>query len=367
MRMFGARLMGDPQDLYRTIDKGANDAVARLRVAAFDIPDTGVAFGRMKPQVIDQGSFANWADELNARNGRVPFFVDHGDAHIFFGVPTVTKKIGYGDHFTEVRGGLEVDAHYNLRHSAGKDALENLLHDQEGTKFSFRWNADELVYDGGDGYEHVREYPTGVTEFSQVAIPAQADTGLVELVGMRAQEMPEQERERFIVALRQVPWLTTALREDAGDSGGAGEASTPESGSTPAVPATPSPTEGDGPSGGATQSGDGQGQDNPPVPPQVEPTEPPRAANIVIINTDAQVGVEGIAAAVKAALGGEVTVLTNSDTPLDQPAEGKRLADVPPGEEPPIQGIDQEMSTIYAGIFHKAKQEQELAASTNQA
>ncbi len=365
MRMFGARLMGDPQDLYRTIDKGANDAVARLRVAAFDIPDTGVAFGRMKPQVIDQGSFANWADELNARNGRVPFFVDHGDAHIFFGVPTVTKKIGYGDHFTEVRGGLEVDAHYNLRHSAGKDALENLLHDQEGTKFSFRWNADELVYDGGDGYEHVREYPTGVTEFSQVAIPAQADTGLVELVGMRAQELPESERERFIVALRKVPWLTTALREDAGDGGATETGETTPSGSG-AGPAAPAQTEGDGPSGGATQQGQGQGQENPPAPPQVEPTEPPKATNVVIINTDAKVGVEGLAAAVKAALGGEVTVLTNNDTPLEA-ADGKRLADVPPGEEPPIQGIDQEMSTIYAGIFHKAKQEQELAASANQA
>jgi len=360
MRMFGARLMGDPQDLYRTIDKGANDAVARLRVAAFDIPDTGIAFGRMKPQVIDQGSFANWADDLNTRNGRVPFFVDHGDAHIFFGVPTVTKKIGYGDHFNEVRGGLEVDAHYNLRHSAGKDALENLLHDQEGTKFSFRWNADELVYDGGDGYEHVREYPTGVTEFSQVAIPAQADTGLVELVGMRAQEMPENERERFIVALRKVPWLTTALREDAGGGGATDTgAITPSgSGAGPAAPAS----EGEVAAPAAETP-----PPAPPEPPTPEPVEPPKATNVVIINTDAKVGVEGLAAAVKAALGGEVTVLTNSDTPLEAPADGKRLADVPPGEEPPIQGIDQEMSTIYAGIFHKAKQEQELAASANQA
>jgi hypothetical protein len=358
MRMFGARLMGDPQDLYRTIDKGANDAVARLRVAAFDIPDTGIAFGRMKPQVIDQGSFANWAEELNTRNGRVPFFVDHGDAHIFFGVPTVTKKIGYGDHFTEVRGGLEVDAHYNLRHSAGKDALENLLHDQEGTKFSFRWNADELVYDGGDGYEHVREYPTGVTEFSQVAIPAQADTGLVELVGMRAQEMPENERERFIVALRKVPWLTTALREDAGGGGATDTGDTTPSGS------------GAGPAAPASEAAVPAAETPPPAPPEPptpEPVEPPKATNVVIINTDAKVGVDGLAAAVKAALGGEVTVLTNSDTPLETPADGKRLADVPPGEEPPIQGIDQEMSTIYAGIFHKAKQEQELAASANQA
>lgn len=157
--------------------ESADEGIADVMVAVFDIPDTNNAVGNSQRQVIDQGAFRGWIDRTDFREDPVPMFIDHGDAMIT-GFATAAKKVGYADNFRETEAGLVYEAHYNLGTQRGREAWSDLKFDPAGTKFSFRWPPNEDLYDGADGFEHVRAF-TSVMEVSQVGFGAQMQAGVM--------------------------------------------------------------------------------------------------------------------------------------------------------------------------------------------
>lgn len=182
-RTFRGRLM-NAKEAIKALEGDATDGIAKIRVAVFGTPDTNLPVGVEERQVIDQGAFADWIRTRDASEP-VPFFLDHGDAMFNdFGIALAEKKVGYANGFAEDEQGLDMETHYNLRTQRGHDAFADLIHDPNGTQFSFRWPPDEVVTKGPDGLEHVVRF-SGIMEVSQVGIAAQRGAGLVELVGAR--------------------------------------------------------------------------------------------------------------------------------------------------------------------------------------
>lgn len=160
-------------------DEQAGKGTATFLVAAFGVPDTEVAVGNESRQIIDEGAFRTWIEEQPDR--RVPFYRDHGDAHIT-GYVDSGLKLGFADNFREGAAdgqkGLLFDAHYNLRTDEGRNAFEDARFAPDLVQASFRWPPDETIVKGDDGFEHVTEFH-GIDEVSQVGFGAQEKTGVV--------------------------------------------------------------------------------------------------------------------------------------------------------------------------------------------
>jgi hypothetical protein len=197
-----------------------------FEVAIFGEPDTYVPYGATQRQVIDKGAFAAWiaANDFEARP--INHFVDHGE--IGYGMVSDRLKIGKGIDFEERASGLVVTTLYNLELDEAKNALSRLVFNPTAAQFSFSNNPDEITYRGSDGFEHVKEFPSGVMETSQVAFGAQALTNLVEARnaqggpktmtttarGVSLDELPERLREAWWKNHSGMTWVVECWADD---------------------------------------------------------------------------------------------------------------------------------------------------------
>lgn len=182
VRRFRARVL-QPEVAARALEDQATRGEATIMVAAFDVPDTGVAMGNDEAQVIDRGAFDSWIARSDFETQPVPLYADHGEYWVW-GTPLWQLKLGRSSNFREGDDagvtGLLVDASYNLQKQIAREAFSDLLHDPNGANFSFtNMRAGEVTYRAEDGMTHVKEMTTGVEEVSQVGEGAQTDAHLV--------------------------------------------------------------------------------------------------------------------------------------------------------------------------------------------
>lgn len=174
-RQFSARLL-DLASVQKALDEGAKVGEADIALAAFRVPDTGIAAGNIAPQVIDKGAFARFSTERDFTNNPFPTYVDHGD-YINLGYTNSQLKIGYAADPRETDQAFIMRFFYNLEKEVARDAFSDLVFDPLGTQFSFRnWKSDEVLREGDDGFTHVVEF-RDLIEGSQVGFGAQRLTG----------------------------------------------------------------------------------------------------------------------------------------------------------------------------------------------
>lgn len=170
---FRARVV-EPKGLRQQLE-GA-EGVAEIAVAVTNIPDSAVAYGNTRIQVIDESAFDAWLVSKPFGDRTAQMFVDHGDA-LTIGAFRSIYKIGYVDDARMEAGDLVINANYNLEKGVGRDAFSDLVHDPTGVQFSFSWDPDNIKTELRSGHEHVTEiWPQ---EFSQVGIGAQQAAHLV--------------------------------------------------------------------------------------------------------------------------------------------------------------------------------------------
>lgn len=199
---FRARVLTDLPVLRQQIDQQEPVGEAEILVAVFGIPDTHVAVGNTKRQIIDRGSFAPW---IASSPFPSKFYRDHGGA-IPTGIYKSAEMIGSVRSAGEMDEGLVIRSAYNLRKQVGRDMFSDLLHEPDLVDFSFASDPmREKVVERDDGFEHVVEiWPT---EFSQVGEAAQE---LARLITARSPAWtPDEIRaclgsEEFMTALGSV-------------------------------------------------------------------------------------------------------------------------------------------------------------------
>lgn len=167
------------------LTKGSPAGEVSFIVSVFGAKDTGVAHGNTELEVIDRGAFQPWIARTNFLEDPNGIYLDHGDAPVY-GYLRSEKLLGQAHHVSETAEGLRVDGRYNLRKEVSRDAFADLQEFPNLVQFSFSNYRDEIKYRDESGVQHVKEYPTGAIEFSQVGRGAQGGT---RLLSTRAEEM----------------------------------------------------------------------------------------------------------------------------------------------------------------------------------
>jgi len=147
--------------------EGATMGEADVLISVYGIPDTGRPHGVKRKQVIDPGAFDDFMRTRDFEKNTVPFYLDHGWAHVT-GHADSQLKLGFVPGFRSGDEGLVGAMRWNLGTQVGREAFSNAMFDPLGTKFSFRWTEDE-TYRASDGQEHVRRIPD-IVEVSQLGI-----------------------------------------------------------------------------------------------------------------------------------------------------------------------------------------------------
>jgi hypothetical protein len=156
----------DPMRAQTQLVEGAKVGEAEVVMAVYDVPDTGIPHGLKNRQIIDRGALDDVA-KLRTEDNPLPFFLDHGFAHVF-GAADSRLKIGKSKGFRSADEGFIGHLLWNLDKQVGRDAFSDAVFDPFGTRFSWRWNQDE-TYRAGNGDEHVRHIPD-LLEVSQLTI-----------------------------------------------------------------------------------------------------------------------------------------------------------------------------------------------------
>lgn len=223
----------NPKKLRAELDEGQVAGEAEIMIAVFDVPDTHVAFGNSRKQVIEKGAFRSWIDGTDLEADPLPGFVDHGDATIF-GQHLARLKIGKATGAEETTDGLVVSTQYNLQKTVGREAFSDLAFDPTGVQFSFGWDTspEKERIEVKDKVEHVVElWPT---EWSQVAFGAQRLAHLVEARAaagsMRAKSLEALPRSIRNAWYAQMPDIRQAFGEWAYVEDIFGESSTDDKG-----------------------------------------------------------------------------------------------------------------------------------------
>lgn len=205
---FRAKVKDAPK-LRQELADGTASGEVELVVAAFGIEDTNVAVGNTRKQVIDQGAFRSWLDQLDFEKDPPLGFVDHGGA-VETGSHSARLLIGYASEAREIDEGLWLKTHYNLDKTVAREAYSDLLHNPAGVQFSFAWDPSKEKTEVRDGVEHVTQLY--LTEWSQVAFGAQRAAHLVsarakaksEFGGSSLDALPRQIRSAWYDDLESI-------------------------------------------------------------------------------------------------------------------------------------------------------------------
>src|SRR5262245_59420867 len=167
----------DPLRPQSQLAEGASVGEADVLVARYGVPDSNVPHGLTKARVTDPGAFDHLIDGYQARaekNG-IPFFLDHGYAHLHPPFAESNMKIGKTATLRSEESGLVGGMNWNLAKESARDAFADAVFDPYGTRFSYRWN-DEETYRASDGYDHESRIGQ-IVEISQLGLSsAQQDT-----------------------------------------------------------------------------------------------------------------------------------------------------------------------------------------------
>jgi hypothetical protein len=167
----------DPMRAQQQLLEGASVGEADVLVARYGVPDTGVPHGLDAQRVIDSGAFDDIIADYPARSEKqpIPFFLDHGWAHIHPPFVESAMKLGKVGAMRSEEAGLVGAMQWNLTKPFARDAFSDAVFDPYGTKFSYRWNEEE-TYRGTDGLDHERRVGR-IVEVSQLSLSAaQQDT-----------------------------------------------------------------------------------------------------------------------------------------------------------------------------------------------
>jgi hypothetical protein len=178
----------EPMRAQQQLLDNASVGEADVVVARYGIPDTNVPVGLASKAVIDDGTFDHLIQGYSARAERspIPFFLDHGWAHLHPPYVESQLKIGKAGALRSEAGvGFIGGMQWNLKKDVAKDAFADALFDPFGTRFSFRWSVDQTMR-GPDGYDHTT-YIEDIAEISQLSLnAAQMDTYVIpESIKMR--------------------------------------------------------------------------------------------------------------------------------------------------------------------------------------
>lgn len=209
-----------------TDDNATPSGEVELVVAVFGVPDTNVAVGNTRRQIIDKGAFRSWLADQDFENDPPLGFIDHGGA-VETGSHSARLMIGYASSGEETDEGLVLRTHYNLDKTVAREAYSDLLHNPAGVQFSFGWDPDKEKTEVRGGEEHVTQL--WLTEWSQVAFGAQRSAHLVSarakasaLGGESLEQLPNQVRhawwdqlETLARALEGFAWVEEVFASDA--------------------------------------------------------------------------------------------------------------------------------------------------------
>lgn len=168
----------DPLRAQEQIAEGASVGEADVLVARYGVPDTNVPHGLDATRVTDRTAFDGIISEYTARSEQgktIPFFLDHGYAHLHPPFAESNMKIGKTRTLRSEQDGLVGGMEWNLAKESARDAFADAVFDPYGTRFSYRWNDDE-TYRGADGLDHESRIGQ-IVEISQLGLSsAQQDT-----------------------------------------------------------------------------------------------------------------------------------------------------------------------------------------------
>lgn len=170
---FNARVLTAPSKIRQALEDQTARGEADILVSVFDIPDTHVAMGNVKRQIIDHGSFRAYLDSGPFPE---PYFLDHGG---YLGPHRAELRIGKVSAGREESEGLVISTAYNLAKQVAREAFSELEFEPDVVGFSFSSDPQREKTAEGEDFEHVTEmWPV---EFAHVGFGAQERTRLLAL------------------------------------------------------------------------------------------------------------------------------------------------------------------------------------------